>query len=229
MLLVLVEVLKALGEGQNSRIPEMVDLASIPHEIRATEALEEFLRDLGGSAFLESMAAFAGPALAPDDFIDSTNFPEGVSPLTFDDLWQIIGNAFEMQSNGQTPLEQLEPLLYAVVANDKTWEGVNALGSLLGEGQAVTLDLLNWLPQIVEMDPDLDLTRSLSGVFFSADTANHFAQVLEVKALYDALVQSSEEAPGPLPFFAELQVSGTLEALLGTIDRVIGLLVVSKE
>jgi hypothetical protein len=207
----------------------MVDLVSIPHAIRATEPLEEFLRDLGGSAFLESMAAFAGPALNPEDYIDASNFPEGVSPLVFDDLWQIMGNAFETQQNGETPLQQMEPLIYAVVANTKTWDGVHALGELLGDSQAVSQDLLSWLPEIVELDPELKLVRSLAGVFLSADTAGHFAQVLEVQALYEALIESTEAAPGPLPFIAELQLSGTLKTLLGTIDRIIGLLVVSKE
>lgn len=228
LLRVLIQVLKALGEGQNSRIPEMVDLLSIPQAVEASEPLEEVLRDLGGTPFLETMAAFAGPVLSPNDYVDSSQFPEGVDVIDFNMLWEIIENGFSAQSKPKSPLRELEPLVSAMLTQNETWTGLHALGDLLADNQSESQDLLTWLPEIVNLDPNLDLTRTLAGVFFQSETANHFAQVLEVDGLYQALIYSTEETPGPLPFFAQMQLSGTLESLLGTIEHVFGLLVPPK-
>jgi hypothetical protein len=228
LLRVLIQVLKALGEGQDSRIPEMVDLLSIPHAVEASEPLEEMLRDLGGTPFLETMAAFAAPALSPDDYVDSSQFPAGVEVLDFNMLWEIMEHGFSAQSKPKSPLRELEPLVSAMLTQNETWTGLHALGDLIADSQSESQALLTWLPEIVSLDPNLDLTRTLAGVFFQSETANHFAQVLEVDGLYQALIYSTEETPGPLPFFAQLQLSGTLETLLGTIERVFGLLVPPK-
>jgi hypothetical protein len=115
-----------------------------------------------------------------------------------------------------------------MLTQNETWTGLHALGDLLADKQSESQALLTWLPEIVSLDPNLDLTRTLAGVFFQTETANHFAQVLEVDGLYQALIYTTEETPGPLPFFAQLQLSGTLETLLGTIERVFGLLVPPK-
>jgi hypothetical protein len=225
LLRVLIQVLKALGQGQDSRIPEMVELLSIPDAVGASEPLEELLRDWGGTAFLESMAAFSNPILNPSSFVDDSGFPSDVTPIDFDDLWEILETAFDSPNSGKSPLRQLEPLVLALLEQEDTWIGVHALGSLLSDHQSVSQDLLSWLPEIVALDPDLNLTRTLAGVLFQKETASHFAQALEVDALFQAATKSSESQQGPLPFFAQLQLSGTLETLLGTIDRVFGLLV----
>ena len=81
----------------------------------------------------------------------------------------------------------------------------------------------------MEEDPELRLLRQISGVVLHRELAFHFAQVLEVPELFDALATSSEEAPGALPFVAQLQLSGTMKSLLGTLDRTIGLLITSPE
>ena len=229
LLLVLVEVLKAIGEGSNSKIPEMVDLLSIPHAVDATIPLEELLRDLGGSAFLESLAAFAGPSLNPTEYLDPSTFPEGVEVLEFDDLWAIAAAAFEPQSNGKTALQQTLPLLEAIVADPNSWNGIHNLGSLLADARSETAALLDLMPTLLELDPELQLTRQISGIFFDVETAEHFAKVLEIPNLYAAVSASSEEGPGPLVFVAQLQLSGTLQRLLGTIDRAIGLLGLSTQ
>ena len=225
LLRVLIQVLKALGQGQDSRIPEMVELLSIPQAIGASEPLEELLRDWGGTAFLESMAAFSNPILNPSAFVDDSAFPSDVAPVDFDVLWEILEIAFDSPTSGKSPLREMEPLVLALLEQEDTWAGVHALGALLGDSQAVSQDLLRWLPEIVGLDPDLNLTRTLAGVLFQRETASHFAQALEVHALFQAVTTSSESQPGPLPFFAQLQLSGTLETLLGTIERVFGLLV----
>jgi hypothetical protein len=228
LLRVLIQVLKALGQGQDSRIPEVVELLSISEAIGATEPLEELLRDWGGTPFLESLAAFSDPILEPSGFIDESRFPSGVAPLDFDDIWAILETSFDAPNNGKNPLRKLEPLILALLGQEGTWDGVHALGTLLGDSRAHSQDLLLLLPQIVELDPDLDLTRTLVSILFEKETAGHFAQALEVDALFQAVTTSTEAQPGPLAFFSELQLSGTLETLLGTLDRVFGLLVPPK-
>jgi hypothetical protein len=171
------------------------------------------------------MAAFSNPILDPSAFVDDSAFPSDVSPIDFDDLWEILESAFDSSSNGKSPLRELEPLMLALLEQDSTWKGVHALGELLRNHQADSQDILSWLPEIVSLDPDLKLTRTLAGVLFQKETAGHFAQALEVDDLFQSVITSTDSQPGPLPFFAQLQLSGTLETLLGTIDRVFGLLV----
>ena len=229
LLLVLVEVLKAMGEGSNSRIPEMVDLLSIPHAVDASIPLEEALRDLGGSPLLETVAASLGPLLAPEDFLDSSDFPEDLEVLNFERIWDIVGAAFEIGENGQSPLSTTLPLIQAVVADPDTWTGLYALGELLTDSRSELQDSLSLLPTLLSLDPELRVTKQIAGIFFDRETAQHFALVLEIPELYSAVSTSTEEAPGPLVFFAELQLSGTLAHLLGTIDRTIGLLGLTQD
>ena len=131
LLLVLVEVLKAMGEGSSSRIPEVVDLLSIPHAIDASIPLEETLRDLGGSPFLETLAASLGPTLNSENFVETEDFPDGVEVVDFEGIWEIIGAAFRSDEDGRSPLSTTLPLLEAVVAHPDTWSGLYALGDLL--------------------------------------------------------------------------------------------------
>ena len=224
LLLVFVELLKAMGEGSNSRIPEMVDLLSIPHAVNASVALEETLRDLGGSPLLETLAASLGPLLAPEEFLDSSEFPEDIEPLDFEKLWTIVEVGFTPGEDGRSPLSSTLPLIEAVVAHPDTWSGLYALGEVLTDSRAELQNSLAMLPTLLDLDPELRVTKQLAGIVFDRETAQHFALVLEIAELYDALSTSTPEAPGPLVFFAELQLSGTLAHLLGTIDRTIGLL-----
>jgi len=229
LLIAMIEVLKALGEGSDSRIPEMVDLVSIPHELRASEPLEELLRDLGGSALFETMAAFSGPVLSPEDFVDKTAFPEGISPLSFADIWEALNQGFSIQSNGLSPLQEADPILSAVLRDQYTWKAVGALGELLSNPKSRSSDLLSMLPSLLAMDPKLEFTLDLMDKISGASTENHLALVMEIDVLHQALISTQIDAQGPLPFFAELELSGSLESLLGTINRTIGLWVVSEE
>lgn len=224
LLVVLVEVLKALGEGSNSRIPEMVDLLSIPHAIDASIPLEETLRDLGGSPLLETLAASLGAMLTPEEYINPADIPDGIDFIEFEDIWEMVGAAFAMREDGETPLSTTLPLLEGVVAQPGTWSGLYALGELLTDERSETQQSLSMLPTLLSLDPDLRVTRQVAGIFFAEETAEHFAVVLEIPELYSAVSTSSAESPGPMVFFADLQLSGTLNSLLGTIDRTIGLL-----
>ena len=77
----------------------------------------------------------------------------------------------------------------------------------------------------LDEDPELKLVRQFAGVFLNRELANHFAQVLEIEELFEAVSRSTVDTPGAMPFVAELQLSGTMRSLLGTLNRTIGLLI----
>ena len=77
---------------------------------------------------------------------------------------------------------------------------------------------------LLDEDPEFKIVRRLTGVFLDRELAKHFAKVLEIEELFEAVSTTSEDTPGAMPFVAQLQLSGTMESLLGTLNRTIGLL-----
>ena len=93
--------------------------------------------------------------------------------------------------------------------------------------QAPDTELAGLLPRLLpllEADPSISLLDSAADLLSDPALVRPALVLAEEDALRDAVFATSLTEEGPLPFLARLQVGGTLDALLGTLELFFDLL-----
>jgi hypothetical protein len=216
-----VHLLAAVHDDQTSRIPALTRLLSGLHAYSLAPPVEEVLRDLGDSALLTTALDFIPALRFPEDYADDHDYPDGVSPLTFEDEWEVLRAAFRLQDTGKSPLEELARPLGAVAAEPQTWEALGNLAVMLQDPSQHLSRPGSILLPLLDLDPELALTRALGGVILQPEAGAPLLRIAEHQVFVDALGRAEVDEEGPLPFLARLVTDGSLETLLRMIDRVL--------
>jgi hypothetical protein len=115
-------------------------------------------------------------------------------------------------------LDRLSPPIQALIAQDGSWQGLQALGLLLGQSDAETTKILPRLEPLLQKDPTLSFAPDLATLLEDTDKVTPLLILVESHDLRQALLSTTPEMEGPLPFMARIEISGTLDQLLNTID-----------
>lgn len=220
LLYALLWTLQAFHEVDTSRLPELVDLLATVRNFEADLPLEELLRDIGTSALVYDL--LAGLPILIDG--DVGPLPDSVDPLDFDMVWAIARDAFDNGAGGTSPVQELAPVLQALIAHDGTWQAVGNLATLLQAQDANTANALEHVPVLVDLDPELDVIHGLAPVVGDERLSRPLTRVFETPEVVDALGAAELTDEGPLPFYGRLVVGGTLDAMLELVDWTLGLL-----
>ncbi len=219
-LLDLIGLLRAL----DGHIPEVVELIAGAHSFDLVEPLEELLRDTADAALVNDVLGWLPVLLDPEDYHDLRDFPDDVAPIDFDAVWHIADAVLRPGEDGQTPLTVMAPVLHALTGPSQTWEAIGNLGRLLGEPEAELPAVVGRLRGLLERDPDLAWRSDAAALLDDPAALRLPLVLLEADDLRDALLETELAAPGPIPFFANLVVGGTLDTLLGVADVFLALL-----
>ncbi len=214
-----VHLLAAVHDAQQTRIPALTTLLSGLWVHDLAPPLEEVLRDLGDSALLTTALDFIPALRAPQDYADDHDYPDGVEPLTFEDEWAVLRAALAPQDSGKSAIEELARPFAAVAAEPETWDALGNLAIMLQDPAQHLNSPGSILLPLLDLDPDLALTRALGGVILAPPAGGPLLRIAEHQEFVDALGRADADQEGPLPFVARLVTGGTLETLLRMIDR----------
>ena len=213
-----------LLRAMDDHIPDMVNLLDVAYQVELLPPVEEALIDLADASLVQDLLTMVPVLLEPDDYFDSGYFPTGVSPLSFEDVWEILGTVLPPDQDGLTPLDRLGPPLQAALAQEGTWVAMANLGRLLGEGEAELPTVLTRLDAALQEDPALSWAPKAADLIADHDKLRPLLVLVESDALRDAAFHTELTAEGPLPWFARLQVGGTLDVVLDTLSSLLTLL-----
>jgi hypothetical protein len=208
------ELLGALVEGRESRIPELVDLVSVLHRRQAVRPLEELWRDVGTTRGLATVMDLVPVLLDPEPTLGALP----VAPLDFDTLWNVGEVALSPRPSGRSPLRVLLPVLQAVLGEEQSWTALGNTGALLASPDSEAAALLELLPLLLELDPELQAVHDLAPLLEVPELSEPLLRVVETPALRQALATSAPDREGALPFYARLVVGGSLDAVLALLD-----------
>ena len=225
----LVTGLQAIGtQGAESRIPEVVDLISTAEAFGLVPPLEEGLRDLVGGPLLTHMMEALPGLMDLDGALAVAPGRSSVPPdVQLPDTAMLLGwmvTILSPDGEGRTALDRLGPPLQAALAQQGTWEALAHLGLLLQSPDTELAGLLPRLLPLLEEDPALGWLDSAAELLGDAALVRPVLVLTEEDALRDAVFATSLTEEGPLPVLARLQVSGTLDVLLGTLELFFDLL-----
>ena len=213
LLLTIQALLEAIARPADSRMPEFVDALATLHAFDATHPFEELLRDIGSGPLVYDLL----------DLLPALSDPEGTCgamdrpPMDLEGLWGVAEALFRIE-DGRSNIERLAPVIQAAMNQEGTWVAVGNLGGLLREQGATTPSLMTRLPELLALDPELELVRSLGSVMRSSTTAAPLLRVAESEEVMEALARTELSQEGPLPFYARLVLGGTLQAALDLVD-----------
>ena len=226
LLPLLLEVLAAVydPDGSNDRIPELVDLAGALYKEDVTPPLEEALRDLGWTPIVSDLFALLPVLLEPADELSGYPWPDGVRPLDFEAVWDIVRAALSPDEDGQSPVDRLTPTLSAAMVHEGTWTIAGHLGALLQDPDARLAGLEGWVADYAETDPLLEGARDGVDALLEPGTLEPVLRIIEVEEVLDAALATELTAEGPAPWLARMAVGGTLDDLLWMLDGLMGLI-----
>lgn len=205
LLRALLWTLQAFHHVDESKIPELVDVLATARTFNADRPLEELLRDIGTSALVYDFVDVLAE-LRPD----------------FDTLWDAVEAAFSIRSDGRSGVEQVAPVLQAMLVQDGTWHTLGNAATLLQRGDARSAELLARLPGLVQEDLPV-LTGAGEALQIEAVT-DPALRVIETPEVIDALGRAELATEGPLPFLGRLVVGGTLSEILELLQWSLDLL-----
>jgi len=224
LLEVLHKILDAMYGPGTSRVPELVDTLAATHSVSAAPALEELLRDIGDAVLIENALGLVPVLLNPADYIDTASFPQDTHLIGFSDIWDMGRSATELRAGGQSGIGSTLPALQSMVAQPGFWLTLENASSLLQTSESSIHALMDFVPDLVAWDPQLDLYYSLSDPLLDPEVVAPLLRVVELDEVTSAIGETSPENPGPLSFAGRLIVSGTLHSLLVLIDDLIDLM-----
>ena len=84
------------------------------------------------------------------------SWPEGVRPLDFEAVWEIVHVLLLPDDRGDSAIDQLTPTLSAVMVHEGSWTAAGTLATLLQEPDARVANLQGWVEEFAATDPLLE-------------------------------------------------------------------------
>jgi len=221
LVVVLLGVFDDLRAGEQDRLPDLVDLVSIVHQRGAVPPLEELLADVGSTALAADLVEVVGLGLDPSA-LQVTACPDGSEPLRFAGMLG-LARALLGDRLGGSALERLDPLLQELLGAEESWQLLGNLGTLAQAEDARLFELPALLFEGLDGQPTDSSRLQLAQVLADPTWTDPLLRLAESAALGSALRDPGSAAtPGPLPWAAQLVIGGTLDAVLRTVDLVLG-------
>ncbi len=196
----------------DDHLDAVADVASVLHEDRLVNPVQELVYDLAGtSALREALAAV--PALVdPTGRQDTAAFPAGIRPVDMGAICDLL-----LAAGDADTWAQLGPLVEPVLSRESTWTAVHNSHHLLTRSGTATAGLLDMLGARLAADPELALLDTVADILDDSALATPALELLENPDLRAALTATELTAEGPLPWFAELYIDGTIDQLWDTL------------
>ncbi len=214
-----IHLLAAVHDSAASQVPALTQVLADVHGLGLVPPVEEVLRDFGDAAVVTTALDFIPALLAPEDYADDHDYPDGVEPLDFAAGWEVARVAFTPGDSGKSPVEELARPFAAAAAQPETWDALGNLAVMLQDPDQHLNAPGSILLPLLDLDPDLALTRALGGVILKPEAGAPLLRIAEHEAFIDAMARAEVDQEGPLPFIARLVTDGSLETLLRMIDR----------
>jgi hypothetical protein len=212
-------VLKGRG-GNESRIPELADLATGLEDANVVWSLEEVLRDVDGEPAVGTIVELVPVLIDPGAY----GVRAGDEPAAdLDDMLGLMVWVFEDGDDGRTGWERSRDLLRPVVREEGTWRAVGAFAGVVTQDGSSTAGLFDLLGPTLAADPDLVTLDQLGPLLREESLARPVLRILETPAVIDSAFATDPvdgEDP-PIGFIGRLIADGTVDEALRTIDIVV--------
>ena len=225
LLVTIVELLDVMkNQSDTNQIPVVADLLNQLHDAGGTKPLEELVIDLGDQSLLVDIFDLV-PALA--DPVGAGILSERLQdPVELQDAIGLMEWAFVIDPDkGQTGLEEMRPLLVAMLDPDETWQALANAGELMADDQTQIHKLMDIIPPLLAIDPELEILDQLGPLLGQERIARPLMRMIEADGLASSLLAVEPEGDSewvPLAFVGRMIVNGTLDDLLSLVDLVLG-------
>ncbi len=224
LLYAVVEILDVMKNGSDTnQIPVVADLLDQVHVAGGTKVLEELVIDLGDHSVMVDVFDLI-PALSDPERYGITAGAD--KPVELQDAIGLLEWAFVVdEEKGQTGLEQMRPLLTALLEPDETWVALDKAGLLMADDQTQIHHLMDIIPPLLQIDPELEILDELGPLLGYKPIAEPLMRMIEADGLVTSLLATEPEGESPwvpMAFVGRLIVNGTLDDLLGLVDMVLG-------
>ncbi|MBT3218605.1 MAG: hypothetical protein HN348_05890 [Proteobacteria bacterium] len=220
LLIFFIEFLNDLKYGEQNRIPELADMATTLYEYESIEPIEELIRDLGIQPVVGDVMVLLPVFVEPDQY----GLTAGVAPaMDFQDALSLVLWIWE-EDNGETGWQKIEPLLLPLADDDDTWVLVGRLGTLLEDEQSQISNILELVPPILAIDPDLEILDQIAPLLGNKKIGKPLLRALETVGFTSELIATAptaEDPEVPMAFGARLITDGTLDDILTIVDMVL--------
>ncbi len=222
------EVLRAVRDGGDDHLDDLVDTASLAHAHGSVPVLEELLRDLGPSSLLVDVMAMVPPLARPTAF---GLRPQEGSPFTLEELFDVLATLLAAPDPGEPALTltTLRPLLAGPLDDDALWAALAATAPLLRDPDTATARVDDLLVALLRGDPDLATLDAAARLVRTDAAWRPLARALETPAVPAALLASrppegAADPRVPRAWLAELTRDGAVRDLLHLADLLLDLL-----
>ena len=224
LLTVVVEVLDvSKNRGTTNHIPDLANALEKLHENGGTEPLEELFRDIGEERLVSDLVEIV-PILADPAANGITAGTEEAVDLA--DALGLLEWAVAIDpDDGRTGFEWLRPLLMPILEQDGTWDALDRAGALMRTEDSALAGILDLIPPMLELDPELTLLDHLGPVLGQTQVSGPLLRALEAPGVLDSLLATtpvSGQDEAPIAFLGRLLADGTFDDLLALVDLVIG-------
>lgn len=217
LLVITLEALDTVQNGQQDRLPDLVDLVAAVQDHRGVPSAEEAVKDLAGTRLIADLIAMIPVASDPSAHGLSAG-PD--RPADLDDLWGVLVWAVSVDG-GQTGVQRAHPLVDPLVTAAGTWEAAEAFAGVVTADGSASSDALALLDTWVAHDPGLAGLDTVALVLRADAVVGPSLQVAEQPDVFAALLAEAPAADGseaPLAWSSRLIVDGTVDEVLTTLD-----------
>lgn len=217
LLIVFIDILAAMRDGEQDRIGALADLATDLHGTGAIAPVEEVVIDLAKSRIIDDVIDLLPVLSRPGDYgVRAGQEPAADLQDALDLMrWLVHSDA------GQTGYDRVEPLLRPVLAEDGTFDALHSAADMMADPQSQLSAALDIVPPLLAADPDLVTLDALAPLLEDEVAARHLLQVVETAGVAEALLATTptpDQREVPLAFLGRLIVNGTLDDLLHMLD-----------
>lgn len=221
LLVVMLELLQALhpDDSSDENLTALVSTVSSVHARGGVNPLEELLRDVADSAFVDDLTDLIAVMFDPSD-LPTDACPAQAEPLDLSQAWDAV--AVGLESGGA--FDQFNTVLQLWLGQSVTWTILDNAGDLLMQDHARSQSVLSLLGRINTWDAEGLLRENVEIILEQPAVYTPALHLLEAQPLQEALAAAELTQEGPLPFSARLVTGGTLESVLRTVDLLIDML-----
>jgi hypothetical protein len=210
LLVFFIALLDDLEEGDESRIPELANLATALHEEGLIPPTEEAIRDLGTEPLVGDIIDYIPVLVDPA----SHGIAAGAeSPVNLGDAADLL--IWFLSDEGW---DRLEPFLPVVRDNEATWTALDHAALLLTNEQSQLVSGSGLLPLFLDLDPELSILHTMAPLISDDTLGFSVLSILETPEVVTPLFATSGDREVPLAFLPRLMVDGTLDDLLQIAD-----------
>lgn len=224
LLVVFIDALNLLENGQTDHIPDLADLSGELYAGGGLEPVEELIRDVAAEPAIDHVIDLVPVLADPDAYGIEAGEDDAVD---LHDALSIATWLFEPGDGGETGWERVQPLVTPVLAEDATWTVVGNAATLAATDDTQTCRALELIPPLLAADPELATLDALGPLLGDETLAMPLLRAIETEGVPQGLLASAPQGSDPevpLAFVARLVTDGTLDEALAMVDLLVNAL-----